>query len=121
MNRVMPALVAGIHVVLSGARRQRKTWMAGTSQDKPGHDRRSLVSLGSCGILMSGPQRWDALKKSAANRIEGLEGAAPLDGSPEINIMTCVTGSWGKLKTRKADRARAPNATRLRLTRGGDR
>src|SRR5215471_8210331 len=27
----MPALVAGIHVLLSGARRQRKTWMAGTS------------------------------------------------------------------------------------------
>ena len=27
----MPALVAGIHVLLSGARRQRKTWMAGTT------------------------------------------------------------------------------------------
>src|SRR5262249_38221664 len=38
---VMPALVAlvaGIHVLLSGAQRTRKTWMAGRSQDKPGHD-----------------------------------------------------------------------------------
>jgi len=31
LSVVMPALVAGIHVLLSGARRQRKTWMAGTS------------------------------------------------------------------------------------------
>jgi hypothetical protein len=28
----MPALVAGIHVLLL------KSWMAGTSLDKPGHD-----------------------------------------------------------------------------------
>jgi hypothetical protein len=31
----MPALVAGIHVFLA---HPIKTWMAGTSQDKPGHD-----------------------------------------------------------------------------------
>ena len=33
----MPALVAGIHVFLS-IFLQSKAWMAGTSQDKPGHD-----------------------------------------------------------------------------------
>jgi hypothetical protein len=32
---VMPGLVPGIHVFLP---RPGKTWMAGTSQDKPGHD-----------------------------------------------------------------------------------
>jgi hypothetical protein len=37
----MPALVAGIHVLLSGARRQRKTWMAGT---KPGHDVEAMLN-----------------------------------------------------------------------------
>jgi hypothetical protein len=31
----MPALVAGIHVLLSGARRQRKTWMARRLPDRP--------------------------------------------------------------------------------------
>jgi hypothetical protein len=31
---VMPALVAGIHAF----RTANKTWMAGTSLDKPGHD-----------------------------------------------------------------------------------
>jgi hypothetical protein len=33
----MPALVAGIHVLFSGVSAE-KTRMAGTSQDKPGHD-----------------------------------------------------------------------------------
>jgi hypothetical protein len=37
LSRVMPALVAGIHVFLTGLS-ARKTWMAGTSLDKPGHD-----------------------------------------------------------------------------------
>jgi hypothetical protein len=32
----MPGLVPGIHAFLRTARKQ--TWMAGTSQDKPGHD-----------------------------------------------------------------------------------
>jgi hypothetical protein len=32
----MPGLVPGIHVL--GAITQRKTWMAGSSQVKPGHD-----------------------------------------------------------------------------------
>jgi hypothetical protein len=33
---VMPRLVPGIHVLT--ASQQAKTWMAGTSLDKPGHD-----------------------------------------------------------------------------------
>ena len=33
LSAVMPALVAGIHVFFHA-----RTWMAGTSLDKPGHD-----------------------------------------------------------------------------------
>jgi hypothetical protein len=39
----MPALVAGIHVFLALA--VSKTWMAGTSRDKPGHDERASSDL----------------------------------------------------------------------------
>jgi hypothetical protein len=34
----MPALVAGIHDFFSWGAPGSKTWMAGTSLDKPGHD-----------------------------------------------------------------------------------
>jgi hypothetical protein len=37
LSGVMPALVAGIHVFLTDFS-AGKTWMAGTSLDKPGHD-----------------------------------------------------------------------------------
>jgi hypothetical protein len=39
---VMPGLVPGIHVL---RRSPRKTWMAGTSPDKPGHDEKAVVFM----------------------------------------------------------------------------
>jgi hypothetical protein len=39
---VMPGLVPGIHVLLSRSP-ARKPWMAGTSQDKPGHDGEKMI------------------------------------------------------------------------------
>src|SRR5258708_7936191 len=66
----MPALVAGIHVFSYGTSAS-KTWMAGTSPDKPGHDSAKLVQYNRTRSISSFGQvdEWCSQRRPGASRL----------------------------------------------------